>query len=26
MADLPVSELSIWPHCLHRCPNMLLLI
>jgi len=18
MTDLPVSELSIWPHCLHR--------
>jgi len=26
MADLPVSELSIWPHCLHRWRNMLLLI
>jgi len=26
MADMPVSELSIWPHCLHRWPNMLLLI
>jgi len=26
MADLPVSELSIWPHCLYRWPNMLLLI
>jgi len=25
MADLPVSELSIWPDCLHRWPNMLLL-
>jgi len=23
---LPVSELSIWPYCLHRWPNMLLLI
>jgi len=26
MADLPVSELSIWPHCLHQWPTMLLLI
>jgi len=26
MADLPVSELSIWSHCLHRWPNVLLLI
>jgi len=26
MADLPVSELSIWPQNLHQWPNMLLLI
>jgi len=26
MVELPVSELSTWPHCLHRWPNMLLLI
>jgi len=26
MADLPVSELWIWPHCLHRWSYILLLI
>jgi len=26
MADLPVSELPMWPHCLHRWPHLLLLI
>jgi len=26
MTDLPVSELSIWAHCLHRWPIMLLFI